>query len=256
MEQLKINALLNRWRIERTLKSILFIQVIFNIGSLYYPKWLTTILPILTSLEIVLLILFYLMIPKIEKDILYNVNIEVIEQYVSRIESRIFKGKEKNYYLLKLSSYYYIFGNFEQSIVLLKQVDLEKMPIGPYSVLDYYFQAYISRLKMKSWNKLDNIKYYFLTYQSNKLSEHKKKQIYINYLDLLEKLFIHQTEIDNLTFEENTPYEYIRSHYFLAVNALNKQDRNSAREEFKKISQYSERLFMVREAKEWLQNNN
>lgn len=255
MEQFKINALLNRWKIEKILKSILFIQILFNVGGLYYPKWLTMLLPILTAFEISLLLLFYLMIPKIEKDILDDIEIEVLEQYISRIESQHFRGKERNYYLVKLSSYYYIFGYFDYSIALLKQVDLEKLPSGPYSALDYYFQAYISHLKMKNWDKLENIKQHFLAYKSNRLSEYKKKQFYMTYLDIFEKLFIQQSEVSELSLAENTPYEYVRSHYFLAVNALNKQDNQLAREEFQKLSTYPEKLYMVREAKKWLEYN-
>lgn len=255
MKHLKINALLNRWKTEKILKSILFVQILINMGSPYYPKWVTIILPVLTVLEICLLLLFYLIIPKIEKDILDNIELEVLERYIARIESHHFRGKKKNYYLIKLSSCYYIFGKFDYSIILLKEVDFSKLPSGSYSVLDYYFQAYISRLKMKNWDKLENIKQSFLAYKSNKLSEYKKKQYYMNYMEIFEKLFIKKSEVSNLLLAEDTTYDYIRKHYFLAINALNKQDSNMARKEFQKLSRYSEKLFMVKEAKEWLETN-
>ncbi|MBF0776546.1 hypothetical protein BVE84_08865 [Streptococcus azizii] len=102
MKHLKINALLNRWKTEKILKSILFVQILINMGSPYYPKWVTIILPVLTVLEICLLLLFYLIIPKIEKDILDNIELEVLERYIARIESHHFRGKKKELLLNKV----------------------------------------------------------------------------------------------------------------------------------------------------------
>lgn len=254
MQKMKTKILLNRWRLERSIKMIVFVQIIINLCSFNYPKWLTLVLPIMTLLELSSLALFYFMVTRIETEILQSLNIEVLEKYISKIESRNFRGKTKNIYLFKLSSYYYMFGQFEKSIELLKKVEFEKLPSGSYSALDYYFQAYLSRVKMQSWDKIENIKNHFLSYQSNKMSEYKKKQFYLSYIEIFDALFIQNKEISNLTLSENSLYKYIRSHYLYAINALNRGDEQTARIEFQLIANYSDKLYMVKEAKEWLEN--
>ncbi|HFI0115078.1 TPA: hypothetical protein ACGO7A_001199 [Streptococcus suis] len=255
MRNIKSKILLNRWKLENGLKIVLFVQIIINLCSFNYPKWLTLLLPFITLIELSLLLLFYFEITKIETAILQNLDIEVLEEYISKIETCHFSGKSQNIYLFKLSNYYYIFGQFEKSIELLKMVDFEKLPSGSYSALDYYFQAYFIRIKMKSWDKLENIKDHFLSYQSNKVSEYKKKQSYMTYIEIFDTLFIQNNVISNFVLPENNLYEYIRNRYLYAINALNRGDKMLAREEFQKIVTYSDKLYMVREAQEWLNNN-
>lgn len=249
MKDLKTRILLNRWQIEKVLKIVLLVQVLFNIASYSYPRWLTAVLPIITLFELSLLVMFYVVITRIESEILQNLDIEVLEKYISNIERRQFKGRSKNIYFFKLSNYYYILGQFEKSIELLKTIEFEKLPSGPYSALDYYFQAYLLRVKMKRWDKIENIKNHFLSYQSNKMSEYRKKEFYTTFLEIFDKLFIQKSSVSNLVLPENNPYEYVRAHYLYAVNALNQADETKAKSEFQKIIDFSDKLYMVKEAK-------
>ena len=254
MQNIKTKILLNRWELETILKIILFVQIIINLFSFNYPKWVTLVLPIITLFELSLFVMFYVVTTRIESEILQNLDIEVLEKYISNIERRQFKGRSKNIYLFKLSNYYYILGQFEKSIELLKTIEFEKLQSGPYSALDYYFQAYLSRVKMKRWDKIENIKNHFLSYQSNKMSEYRKKEFYTTFLETFDKLFIQKSSVSNLVLPENNPYEYVRAHYLYAVNALNQADETKAKSEFQKIIDYSGKLYMVKEAKEWLNN--
>lgn len=136
--------------------------------------------------------------------------------------------------------------------MLLKKVEFEKLPSGPYSALDYYFKAYLNRVKMKNLDKIENIKKQFLSYQSNKMSEYKKKKYYMTYIEIFDTLFIQGQEVSNLSLSEVSPYEYVRSRYLHAINALNQGDEKSAKIEFQHIVNYSDKLYMVREAREWL----
>ncbi|MCW6660602.1 hypothetical protein NHG25_09060, partial [Aerococcaceae bacterium NML191292] len=85
-------------------------------------------------------------------------------------------------------------------------------------------------------------------------SEYKKKQFYLSYIEIFDALFIQNKEISNLTLSENSLYKYIRSHYLYAINALNQGDEQTARIEFQLIANYSDKLYMIKEAKEWLEN--
>ncbi|HFI0956313.1 TPA: hypothetical protein ACGO09_001940, partial [Streptococcus suis] len=75
------------------------------------------------------------------------------------------------------------------------------------------------------------------------------------YIEIFDTLFIQNNVISNFVLPENNLYEYIRNRYLYAINALNRGDKMLAREEFQKIVTYSDKLYMVREAQEWLNNN-
>ncbi|HEM5121024.1 TPA: hypothetical protein U1319_000414 [Streptococcus suis] len=77
----------------------------------------------------------------------------------------------------------------------------------------------------------------------------------MTYIEIFDTLFIQNNVISNFVLPENNLYEYIRNRYLYAINALNRGDKMSARKEFQKLVTYSDKLYMVREAQEWLNNN-
>ena len=87
------------------------------------------------------------------------------------------------------------------------------------------------------------------------MSEYRKKEFYTTFVETFDKLFIQKSSVSNLVLPENNPYEYVRAHYLYALNALNHADEIKAKSEFQKIIDYSDKLYMVKEAREWLNNN-
>ncbi|MDG3132760.1 hypothetical protein MKL26_07000 [Streptococcus suis] len=215
---------------------------------------------IIFTISIVLFILLLLIInilPYLIDRLIAKIDIDSYERYLIQLYPMIHKRNiYKNYALFRLSEFAYLCGNFEESIAYLKEVDIDQLSILKYggkSKLDYYLQAFKIRTAMNDLSKLENIKLQLMM-QTPKFSiERSKKLLYLNYCEFYNDICI--KHIPNDMYKQmpsNNFLNELQKKYFMAKFYKLKGDSIEVERLFLEISKNDKRLFMVREAKEWL----
>lgn len=204
------------------------------------------------SLVVVVLSCIRYYIPIKIGTMLSSCQLDDYENYIQHIRAKVIKKSIlQNYYLFRIAQYFYYIGDFEGCVEMLKQVEVDKFSPNKYGnidKLDYYFLAYRSRIELGGEKQIQNI-----TSQLLALPPSKKKDFYLQKIHLYEDLIVKkQVNNDFDLLPDDSVLNKIEKEYFIAKNNILKNDFEGTKRYFEKISQYDDRLFMVREAKKWL----
>lgn len=245
-----------RYIYENENKIIIFINLLMIISLLicFYLLGLFPAVSVLLpySLVVVVLSCIRYYIPIKIGSMLTSCQLDDYEDYIQYLRTKTNqKSILQNYYLFRIAQYSYYLGDFVGCIQKLKQVKVDTLSQNKYGnidKLDYYFLAYRTRIELGGEKQIQNIITQLLGLPSS-----KKKDIYLQKIHLYEDLIV-KKQVNNYSdmLPDDSLLCKIEKDYFIAKNNLLKKDFEVAKRYFEKISECDERLFMVREAKEWL----
>ncbi|MGT2655464.1 hypothetical protein [Streptococcus varani] len=128
---------------------------------------------------------------------------------------------------------------------------LSSKKYGNIDKLDYYLLAYRIRIELGGERQIMNI-----ASQLSSQPQSKKKDLYLKRIHCYEDLIIENQGNDYVHFlPDDSLLSTIEKNYFIAKNSILNNDVILAKNYFDNVAQYDERLFMVREARRWLADN-
>lgn len=225
---------------------------------LYFMKDYDFYIVIVTYITIVALFsLVRYLFPIAMSDMLYSVESKEYIAYIDYSEQQSLKGGSlRNYYLYRVAQFKYYSGDFENCISLLKQIDIltfKSNKYGNFDELDFYFLAYLARIRLDNLEKLEHIKLHIQNFPAHTSRTKSKKINYLEKINFMKDVLLDKKTNDYYNnAEDSSKLEWIMKQYCGALNALAIDDKETVLQYYQTISNEASFLFMVQEAKSWL----
>lgn len=210
---------------------------------------------------IMLLSLIRYLLPIAISNMLYSVESKEYLAYIAYSERKsVRRGSLQNYYLYRVAQFKYYSGDFEACIAFLKQINIsifKSNKYGNFDLLDFYFLAYLARIRLDNLEKLDSIKSQIQNIPARTSRTLYKKTNYIEKMNFMKDVLLDKKTNDFYDHvETNTKLEWIVKQYAMALNAFIVNDREAVTQHYQAISNEAPFLFMVQEANNWLSKEN
>ncbi len=215
----------------------------------------------ITALLIYILAIFTrIIIKKAIENILYEdidfyKYIRCLEFIKNNSEGRRLVNINNIYLILAEAEVLFFKGEFQKSIVKLKEIENQKMSRAFCVKLSYLkFNNY---LFLKNIDEVNKIIYSFE--ELNKKGQNSNLKRFVRELNSMVDILYNNKYVENTSFSESNNNRSKLPHLYLDLyfNALNKKivgEDLQAKKFFKELSEYEDELFIVREAKRELYN--
>lgn len=199
--------------------------------------------------------------PMAVSDMLHSVESKEYIAYIDYSEKQALKrGSLRNYYLYRVAQFKYYSGDFESCISFLKQIDIltfKSNKYGNFDELDFYFLAYLARIRLDNLEKLEHIKSHIQDFPTRTSRTKSKKMNYLEKMNFMKDVLLDKKTNDFYNnVEEGSKLEWIMKQYYSALNALNIDDKEAVFRYYQTIANEASFLFMVQEAKTWISKEN